>query len=127
MKKLLVVFGVLVVLLCCALPITGFVGQKALQRPEASWSEPAVYFAARLRMRLSRFASAAAILQHAIKVWPKSERVDEATYWIAFSYERAQVYDQAIVWYGAFLQRYPDHVWAAQARHRLDAIEAQHL
>jgi len=127
MKKLMLVLGVLVVLLCCALPITGFVGQKALQKPEASWAEPAVYLAARLRMRLSRFASAGAVLQQAIKTWPKSDRVDEATYWIAFCYERAQVHDQAVAWYKAFLQRYPDHPWAAQARHRLDSLEAQNL
>jgi len=127
MKKLVLLFVVLLALVCSILPITAFAGKKALQTPEKGWAEPTVYFAARVRMRMSRYLSAAAILERAIKTWPKSDRVDEATYWIAFSYERASANEQAVLWYKAFLQRYPDHQWASQARRRLDTLEAQRM
>jgi TolA-binding protein len=127
MKKLVVLLVIVVALLCSVLPITAFLGQKAFQKPEKGWAEPTVYFAARVRMRLSRFVSAGAILREAVKTWPQSDRVDEAHYWIGFCYEQSQVHDQAIVWYKAFLQLYPAHQWAAQAKRRLDTLEAQNL
>jgi TolA-binding protein len=78
-------------------------------------------------MRFARFSSAAAILEQAVRTWPQSDRVDEGTYWIAFSYERSQSSALAIAWYKTFLQKYPDHRWAGQAKHRLDSLEAQNL
>jgi TolA-binding protein len=126
-KSLVILLVIVVGLLCSVMPLSAYAARKALATPEKEWAEPTVYFAARTRMRLSRFAPAAAILQRAIKTWPKSERVDEAHYWIAFCYERSQVNDQAILWYKVFMQQYPNHQWAAQAKRRLDTLEAQGL
>ncbi len=127
MKKLVVLLVVLVALACSIMPLSAYAARQALQSPEKSWAESAVYFAARTRMRFSRFGPAAALLERAIKTWPKSDRVDEATYWIGFCYERSSASQQAILWYKAFLQQYPEHQWAAQARRRLDTLEAQGL
>ena len=127
MKNLVILLVIVAALLCSLLPLTAYAARRALETPEQEWAEATVYFAARTRMRLSRFAPAAAILQLAIKAWPKSERVDEAYYWIAFCYEHSQANDQAIAWSKAFMERYPNHPWAAQAKRRLDTIEAQNL
>ena len=127
MRNLFILLAIAVALFFSVLPLSAYAALKGFATPEKEWAEPAVYFAARTRMRLSRFAPAIAILQGAIKTWPKSERVDEATYWIGFCYERSEVSDQAIAWYKAFLQRYPNHGWAAQAKRRLDTLEAQNL
>lgn len=127
MRNLVILVAIMMGLLCSVLPLSAYVGRKALQTPDKGWAEPAVYFAGRTRMRLARYGQAIAIFQRAIKTWPKSDRVDEAYYWIGFCYEQSRVNDQAIVWYKAFLQKYPNHQWAALAKRRLDTLEAQNL
>jgi TolA-binding protein len=127
MRGLVILVVIVLGLVCSVMPLTDYAARKALETPGKEWAEPTVYFAARTRMRLSRFAPAAAILQRAVTTWPKSNRVDEAHYWIAFCYERSSVNDKAVVWYKAFLQKFPNHQWAAQAKRRLDTLEAQGL
>ena len=128
MKKLLVILVVaLFAAVASILPLTALLARKGLQAPEKPWAEKAVYFAARTRMRLSRHQAAVPYLERALQVWPKSDRVDEAVYWIAFSYERALAFEPAIRWYQAFLTQYPQHPWASQAKRRLDTLEAQIL
>ena len=127
MRNLIIFVAVVAGAMCSVMPLSEYAARKALQTPEKGWAEPAVYFAARTRMRLARFAPAVVLFQSAIKTWPKSDRVDEAYYWIAFCYERAEVSPQAILWYKAFLQKYPNHEWASQAKRRLDTLEAQNL
>ena len=124
MKALIIALVIVFALVLSIMPLSAYAARKGLASPEKSWAEPAVYFAARTRMRLSSFVQAAAILESAVKTWPRSERIDEAYYWIAFCYERSEANVQAIAWYKAFLQAYPHHEWAAQARHRLDTLEA---
>jgi TolA-binding protein len=127
MRSLIILLAVVLGSVFSILPLSAYMATKGLAAPQKEWAEPAVYFAARTRMRMARFPPAVALLQRAIKTWPNSPRVDEATYWIGFCYERAEVSDQAIAWYKAFLQKYPKHEWAAQAKRRLDTLEAQNL
>ena len=127
MRGLVILLLVALALACSVMPLSAYAARQAFASPDKEWAEPAVYFAARVRMRFTRFLPAAAILEQAIKTWPKSDRVDEAAYWIGFCYERSQVNERAIYWYKAFLERFPNHQWAAQARRRLDTLEAQNL
>ncbi|NLF15754.1 MAG: tetratricopeptide repeat protein [Lentisphaerae bacterium] len=128
MKKLLIVLVVaLFAAVAAIMPLTAQVARKGLETPEKPCAEKAVYFAARTRMRLSRYQAAVPYLERALQVWPKSDRADEAVYWIAFSYERAGAPAQAARWYKAFMTQYPQHPWASQAKRRLDTLEAQNL
>jgi len=127
MKGLIILLVVVLGLAAAVMPVSAYAARQGLANPQKGWAEPAVYFAARVRMRLTRFAPAAAILQRAVATWPKSDRVDEAYFWIAFCYERSGVNDQAVAWYKTFLAAYPNHRWASQAKRRMDSIEAQNL
>jgi TolA-binding protein len=127
MKGLIILLLIVLGLVASIMPLSDYAARKAFANPQESWAEPTAYFAARTRMRLARFAPAVAILQRAIQVWPKSDRVDEAHFWIAFCYERSGAHEAAVAWYKSFLQAYPNHRWATQAKRRLDSLEAQGL
>lgn len=127
MKKLLILLALPIALALSAMPLSSLAVQKAFATPEKEWAQPAVYFAARLRMKCFRYRPAVAILEQALKTWPEGKDVPKAYYWIAFCYERSNANDQAVRWYGLFTQKYPNHMWADQARRRMEAIEAQNL
>ena len=127
MKNLIIAIVVLVLLFSSILPISALLVKQGFKKPEATWAPKVVTFGARLRMKIFRYGSARVILERAIKTWPEHEKVDEQTYWIGFCYEKSGKEEQAVTWYGTFLQRWPKHRWAEQAKRRIDMIEAKNL
>lgn len=127
MKKLLIVLVALILLFSSILPLSALLVRQGFSKPEAGWAPKVVYFGARLRMRIFRYGSARFILEKALTTWPEYEKVDEGTYWIGFCHEKSGAEPQAITWYRTFLQRWPSHQWAEQAKRRIDMIEAKNL
>jgi TolA-binding protein len=127
MKKLIILLAIPFVVLSTILPVTALLVKKGFAQPQESWAPKAVYFGARLRMKIARYETARRILAKALTTWPTYDRVDDATYWVGFCYEKTDRDAEAMTWYRNFLQKWPRHRWAEQARRRLELLEAQNL
>ncbi len=127
MKYLFIGLGILLVCVIMIVPISAFMVRQGFANRSKSWAPSAAYSAARIRMRIGRYRTAATILEKAIQTWPRDERVPRAHYWIALCYERLGDSAKAIEWYTRFTTTYPKHMWADQARRRTANVQANQL
>lgn len=127
MKKMIIFLLLIVGIPISLMPVSALGVRQGFQHPDKSWAPKLVYVGARIRMRCARYQSAASILEKAQIVWKNYEKTADGLYWIGLCYERAGSTALAIARYKAFLARYPQHRWAAQARHRLETLEAETL
>lgn len=127
MKKLIIIVILIVAVIASLMPATWLGIRMGFKNPQKGWAADVVYMGARLRMRVGRYQAAAFVLERALRTWPNDDRRDETLYWIGLCYERSGAELLAGQWYERFLEEYPRHRWNAQARRRLDMIEAHNL
>jgi TolA-binding protein len=91
--------------------------QQLLQRfPQSQLRRAAEYGVARALVALQRFAEVAPYWAHLRETAPSPEQAEEATFWWAESWTRAERCDQARPAFADYLGHYP------QGRHRGDAL-----
>ena len=65
-------------------------------------------------------------LENALDTWPRMEKADRVHFWVGLCYERSGNAAMAVQWYEAFLAKYPNHMWADQARRKVAQLRAEH-
>lgn len=119
MKKFLLIFAILLVVVFSTLPGTQFMYDYGTRHPRDKMSATLVYTAARIRMNVGSYQVAAAWFRTAIGLFPYHGKADEAAYWLAFCHEKAKNYHEAESAYKRFIETYPQHRFVKKAKKRL--------
>ena len=122
MKWLVVAVAVVVVMLASVVPLSGFMVRKGLENPGKSWAPGLTQKGARLRMIFGNYEGAALIWERAANTWPQHPDCAKMVYRVGFCYEQAKKPTQALAWYNRYLSIYPQHMWAEQARRRVQNL-----
>jgi len=123
MKWLVLALILVFVGLGSMVPISGYMYSKGIQNPTKSWAPGLAEKGIRIRMVFGNYGNAARMWQQAATTWPRHPDHPKMVYRIGFCYEKANQTDQAISWYQQYLAAYPKHVWADQARRRLQTLQ----
>ncbi|MCF7855199.1 MAG: tetratricopeptide repeat protein [Candidatus Pacebacteria bacterium] len=124
MKKLTILLGILIVALFVFIsPITSFVIENGLKNSDQHWAPALVFGGARMKMRILQHEDALKAFQEGIRHFPNYKQMPKIYFWVAFSYEKEDRIDMARQWYEKYLDKWPDHIWASQARNRLARLE----
>jgi outer membrane protein assembly factor BamD (BamD/ComL family) len=119
MKKFLLIFLLLMVVVFSTLPGTELMYDHGSQHPQEKISASLVYTAARIRMNVGSYQAAADWYRTAIRLFPYHDNADEAVYWLAFCLEKAKNYHEAEAAYNRFITTYPNHRFVKKAKNRL--------
>jgi TolA-binding protein len=125
MKRWVLGAGLLLIIIVISLlPISDFLVKSAVQHPREEWAPWAAYTGARIQMRLFRWDEAISSLKTAMNYFPRYRKLPEAYFWMGLCYEDSNRPKEAMQWYQSFIQRWPQHRWAAQAENRLRRLQA---
>jgi outer membrane protein assembly factor BamD (BamD/ComL family) len=129
MKKLIIILLIIGLISVIFLPdITAFGARMGMdeENRDKKWAENLGFLACQTNIRFLRYGSAIDLCKDFINTWPDSEKVPEAYYYLALSYENDDQIDKAMVTYKKFEDKFPNHMWIEQAesrRRRLEALE----
>ena len=127
MKILAVILGAIVAVFVLIMPITAIMASQGLKNAEKPWAAGLVFNAARIRMRLFRYGSAARIMEAGLKQFPNLPDKPKVYYQIGLCHEKRGDTQLAKQWYQEYLKTWPTHPWASQARAHIEKIEAEVL
>ena len=124
MKKFAILVGILVVVVVVFVnPITSFLIESGLDNREQQWAPTLVFGGARMKMRIMQYDDAIAAFKQGIALFSNHKNMPKIYFWTALSYEKTGNAEGAHQWYSQYLDRWPHHMWAAQARNRLARLD----
>ncbi len=125
MGKKTVIAAVLLVGMVMALPVgVNLAIRQGFLHSDKPWAAGAVFGGAHFLMILQQPARACTVMQQGLDRFPDYPHRAEVTFRIAFCYEKTGNNAQAIDWYKQFLDQWPEHAWADQARRHLQRLTA---
>lgn len=125
MKRLLVIGALSVALVLALVPLAGHMAQYGFRHPDKAWAQRLVYTGATIQMWSQQYRTAVQILARAVIDFPDAPNVGRAYYRIGFCHQRMGNDEAALLWYSRFLDRWPRHVRAPQARRRVAQLETE--
>jgi len=120
-KKILILVFILIVITLALLPVIATrMAINGFNKPEKPGSDDLVRKAIQIKMYMLGFKEAGIIAEKGIIFFPESPHLPNFIYTAAVCAEKQQNFTVAVHWFQRFLEIFPEHEWAQQARNRLN-------
>ena len=126
LKKILILLVIAAIVGVATVPIwTHIMAERAFENPGRQSTEK-IRQALLVKMRLHDYKGGRVLAERAILFFPESTQLPYFVYNAAICGEQEGMFDVAIHWYDHFLNRFPEHEWAAQAKNKLTTLKGLH-
>jgi len=126
-KKLFILLVVLVGGVIAWIPWwSSKLAEKALQNPRKASSPQILQKAIEVKNTIYLFSQAGELAEQGVLLFPEARNYDYFLNTAATCARRTSKPEVAIFWYKVFLETFPKHMWADQARRNLKQLEELH-
>ena len=126
-KKLFILALILGVVAVATIPLwTQKMADEAFKHPERRDSPRRIKEAMLVKVRLQRYKQARELAEKAVIYFPEAREEPDFIYNAAKCANQERKPFVAIFWYQKFLDRFPKHKWAQQAKNSLNKLKELH-